>query len=285
MNLRVHNILDLSRVYEVDFTICTLISSMSKYSVMLDSFKSHGFVDRCEYLYVDNSSKNRLDPFQAIRNFSIIASGRYMIVCHDDVILVDDGREDLEREIHGLNTLCSPWSIAGNAGIDELGKAVKYITDPYGTVKDIELMPRCVRSLDENFLIFNRPFVFPNYKDSGFHHYATDLCLTSRILGASCYVVRFHLKHDSGGSLGLIFYNSRDAFERNWRARLPGRAIRSLCTTYILERSIVFRCLLRQCIETSYVARSLYVCFLSRLRRWQRVLFHRLIILLLFLQH
>ena len=55
---------------------------------MVESFRTAGFTaGDTEFLYVDNSDQNALDAFAAYNLFLRVAKGRYIILCHQDIIL------------------------------------------------------------------------------------------------------------------------------------------------------------------------------------------------------
>src|ERR1700754_1333598 len=62
------------------FSICTIVTDHGEYAAMKNSFTNAGFVDNCEYLFVDNSEGNQLDAYQSITKFIDESNGRYCVV-------------------------------------------------------------------------------------------------------------------------------------------------------------------------------------------------------------
>ena len=76
------------------YSICTLVTNPSEYDEMVESFFNAGFKpDFCEFLYCDNSQFNQLDAFVAYNVFLNSAKGKYIILCHQDILLKYDGIE------------------------------------------------------------------------------------------------------------------------------------------------------------------------------------------------
>ncbi len=72
---------------------------------MLASFDNKGFHDPdCEFIYVNNSEENNYDAYSGYNLFLNIASGEFVILCHQDILLIDDGREKLDKIIAELDS-------------------------------------------------------------------------------------------------------------------------------------------------------------------------------------
>ena len=82
---------------DVAYSVCTFVTEFKQYEGLVKSFVDHGFsYSDCEYIYVDNSETNQYDAYRGINKFLTTASGRYVIICHQDVLLMDDGRQKLD---------------------------------------------------------------------------------------------------------------------------------------------------------------------------------------------
>jgi len=204
-----------------DFSICTLVTSHAQYAAMRASFLAGGFGPRCaEYLHLDNTAGNRWDAYGGIRAMLAEARGRHVILCHQDVRLIEDGACALRRIIAALDAKDPRWAIAGNAGATAAGDFVHHISDPFGENRQAGTLPARVVSLDENFLLLRRDAsLTPSSELAGFHLYATDLCLHARCAGRTAWVVDFHLRHLSAGRVDAGFFAVQAAFERHWGAK------------------------------------------------------------------
>ena len=172
---------------------------------MIAAFSSKGFTEvDCEYLYIDNSVANCYDAFEAYNHFLLNAKGRFIVLCHQDILPIADGRDVLDFRLAELETIDSHWGLCGNAGGRAARELVVRISHPAG--QDVKLngpFPKDVMSLDENFIIVRRSANLALSRDlSGFHWYGTDLCLIANILGWKAYVIDFHLLHKSAGNIG-----------------------------------------------------------------------------------
>jgi hypothetical protein len=124
---------------------------------MVESFVSHGFsYDDCEYLYIDNSETNHYEAYAGINKFLAISKGLYIIICHQDLLLLQDDRKKLDAVIEELNQLDPNWGVCGNGGGIHPGRLALRVTDPHGDDQFTERLPIKVRGLDENFLVTRR---------------------------------------------------------------------------------------------------------------------------------
>ncbi len=224
----------------VRYSICTLVTRMEEYGRMARSFQDHGFTPpECEYLYLDNGAGNRFDAFAGCNLFLAAARGEYVILCHQDIELLEDGRERLDARLAELTRHDPGWGLAGNAGGCGPGRLALRISDPHG--EDTSLggpFPVRVGSLDENFIIVRRAANLGLSRDlAGFHLYGTDLCLVAGLLGRSAYVVDFHLRHHSPGRTSADFQAARRRLIEKYRAAFRPRWIATTCTTIFLSSS------------------------------------------------
>ncbi|MER8491994.1 hypothetical protein NKH53_27670 [Mesorhizobium australicum] len=79
------------------YTIGTLSRYADQYEAMVETFVANGFgVDDCEFLVVDNRRDDQWDAFHGLNEVLNQAQGRYVILCHEDVRLMQDGRAELD---------------------------------------------------------------------------------------------------------------------------------------------------------------------------------------------
>jgi hypothetical protein len=214
------------------FTIATLVNNRTHYDEMLASFEEAGF-DRetCEYLFVDNTGPTQTCAYRGLDHMLAEARGEFVILCHQDVRLVDDGRPELDVRLGQLEQLDPTWAVAGNAGGIAPGRLAIRITDPHGTNRRVGTLPAKVFSLDENFMVVKRSARLSFSRDlTGFHFYGADLCLMADVLGHSAYVIDFHLEHLSGGIKGPSFQVMEAAFCAKWARALRPRFLQTPCS-------------------------------------------------------
>ena len=140
------------------YSICTLVTRTHEYKEMCDSFVAHGFtLHDTEYLYIDNSSGNRIDAYKAYNMFLLEAKSPYIILCHQDVLLLQDGRDRLDQVIAELDAIDAHWGLCGNSGPRADGKLATRITDVYSADRSLHgPFPTRVLNLDENFIVARR---------------------------------------------------------------------------------------------------------------------------------
>ena len=219
------------------YSICTIVTRPDQYAEMIESYKSRGFdAPDCEFLYLDNSSGNAFDAYTGYNIFLNVARGQFIILCHQDVVLVDNGRASLDAALDELTKLDLNWAACGNAGGNRLGRVTIRITDPHGADKRIGHFPAKVRSLDENFVIIRRSANLALSGDlEGFHFYGTDICLIADVLGYSCYVIDFHLCHKGAGVLNEHFFSTRKHLIRKYQRAFRSRWVTTTCTTLFIS--------------------------------------------------
>ena len=201
------------------YSFCTLVTRIAEYEEMLAAFTAKGFTDAdCEFLYVDNSNSNRYDAFSAYNRFLLEAKGRFVILCHQDILPIEDDRAVLDRRLKELDDLDPNWALCGNAGGRQARELVARISHPNGD--EINLngpFPRDVMSLDENFIVVRRDANLALSRDlTGFHWYGSDLCLIADVLGWKAYVIDFHLLHKSTGNIKGDFDAKGKALRRKY---------------------------------------------------------------------
>ena len=222
------------------FSICTIVTRPEQYRAMVESFVRRGFEGAdCEFLHVDNSAGNRFDAHAAYNLFLDMAGGDYVILCHQDVELIEDGRARLDAVIAELDGLDPAWGLFGNAGGAQFGKLAIRITDPHGTdtAKGGPFPVRCA-TLDENFIVVRRAARLALPRDrGGFHFYGTELCLMAEILGWNAYVVDFHLRHYGAGVLGADFLAQLNQVLDKYQRVLRSRFLTTTCVDLFVSSS------------------------------------------------
>jgi len=226
------------------FSVCTLVTDMAAYAAMRESFAARGFTPgTAEFVYLDNSQGNRWDAYAGIPLLLAAASGRHVILCHQDVRLIRDGAETLSRRLAALDQLAPCWAIAGNAGRTETGAYRIRISDPHGEDVTRGPLPARVVSLDENFLVLRGGVPLGLSHDlAGFHLYGADLCLHARLAGRSAWVIDFHLRHLSPGRVDQAFHALQARMEAKYAQAFDAMArIPTPSTTLRVPRGLLAR--------------------------------------------
>jgi hypothetical protein len=216
---------------EPRYTIATLVTNREQYSAMLESFRAGGFSDTlCEYVFVDNTGPLQTDAFHGLNALLNAAHAPVVILCHQDVRLLNDGRATLDQRLGELAKRDANWALAGNAGGVSAGRLALRISDPHGKDQRVGKFPERVVSLDENFIVVRRETRIGFSNDlAGFHFYGADICLHASQMGYSAYVIDFHLEHLSPGKKDQSFAVAEQAFRAKWARALTPRWLQTTC--------------------------------------------------------
>ncbi len=219
------------------FTIATIVNDEAQYAEMLRAFVSGGFAEDCEYLAIDNRTGNHFEAYGGIRSLLAQARGHHVIICHQDVRLMGDGRGALQGRLEELDEIDPLWALAGNAGGTALGLAIR-ISDPHGEDQRRGEFPARALSLDENFIVIRRSaMIAPSADLGGFHLYGTDLCLQAQMRGHTAYVIDFHLRHLGAGTVGRDYYACLEALEDKYGRVMQPRLIQTTCLSPMIGAS------------------------------------------------
>lgn len=207
------------------FSICTLVTRLNEYEEMLDSFIHKGFTrDICEYLHIDNSQSTTYDAYEGLNVFLQKAKGKYVILCHQDILLHDNDINDLKKLIEEITLKDENWAILGNAGGINLKWIATHITQGSGRVLKQEYLPLKTKSVDENFMVVKRDANIALSRNlKGFHFYGTDICLIANVLGYNSYIIEFNLTHKSNGKKDKEFYRLEKALKYKYQKAFSGR--------------------------------------------------------------
>jgi len=222
----------------IKFSICTLVTDLREYAEMVDSFVAHGFDSSdCEYLYINNVGENESEAYGGYNTFLLEARGDLIVLCHQDVLLLADGRRELEIRISELEALDPSWALCGNCGGQAPGRLAIRISDPSGENQRTGNFPARVTALDENFIVARRQANLALSHDiAGFHHYGTDICLVADILGWNAWVVDFHLRHKSAGNPDESYVQLRHRLIEKYRNAFRPRWVVTSINVIFLSR-------------------------------------------------
>jgi hypothetical protein len=216
--------------YLFKFSICTLVTRKNEYNEMIDSFINKGFTyDDCEFLYIDNSENCVFDAYEGYNQFLQNAKGEYIILCHQDILLHDNNKNDLLNLINEVDSKDSKWAILANAGGVNLKWIATHITEGETGIKRVEKhLPLKVKTVDENFIVVKKSANLALSNDlKGFHFYGTDICLIADILGFNSYVISFNLIHKSNGKTDRNFFTLKKALQKKYKRAFRSRYLTS----------------------------------------------------------
>ncbi|MEZ5855631.1 MAG: hypothetical protein R3D67_13140 [Hyphomicrobiaceae bacterium] len=217
------------------FSIATLVNDDEQYAAMIASLVAGGF-DRRDTEFI--AVRQAPSAFAGLNAALDVAQGETVILCHQDIRLIEDNRATLQARLAELEHTDPNWALAGNAGAEAPGRLALRITDPHGDDRHVGNLPARVVSLDENFIVMRRSAGLRFSRDlEGFHLYGADLCLHADIQGWSCWVIDFHLRHLSPGRKDQSFKLAEQRFRKKWNTALRPRWMQTPCTLLRLSGS------------------------------------------------
>lgn len=230
------------------FSVCVLVNNLVEYQQMERSFRAGGFTGRdVEWLFVDNTQGNTFDAYSGLNALLTAAQGEYVLLCHQDLVLLQDNKTTLLNLLQELTRYDPHWALAGNAGGTKNGKLALRITDQNGADTRQGKFPVLVTTLDENFIVVRRAANVGLSCDlHGFHFYGTDLCLQAALRGYRSYVIDFHLQHNGRGTTGPAFYALKKKFIQKYKNAFKARVLQTTCTVLPISTSRLFNRLSHQ---------------------------------------
>lgn len=222
----------LPLTHRFKYTIGTLVTDIDQYRQCVRSFQKVGFgQDDCQFLFIDNSRENRHTAYDGLNHILNHAEGEYIILCHQDILMDFDGREDLDMRLAELGARDPQWAVAGNAGGIAPDSLAIRITDPHGADQETHQFPQRVFSLDENFMVIRADARLAFSSDlSGFHFYGTDICVLADVQGFRTYVIDFHVRHLSRGNKSQSFYENEHVLLKKYGRAFRPRFVQSTCS-------------------------------------------------------
>ena len=226
----------LEKEYELQFSICTIVSNLNEYALMKISFENAGFTNDCEYLIADNTTGNVFDGYSAIRRFLQESKATYTIIVHQDV-RCEDNIGVLKSCLQALNKKDKNWAVCGNAGGIDYRQVIFHLNNN-GDVRKTAGLPLKVNTLDENLLIVKTSALLTVSADvKNFHFYGTDICIIADLLGYTAYVIPFMVQHLSKGNL-TDMEAKKQPFVEKYGYKLRSRFIQTTCTKFYIGKSI-----------------------------------------------
>ena len=230
------------------FSFGTLVTNLEEYKQMIASAKLVGFDDEnSEFLYIDNSDKNKFDGFSGFNHLNKIAKGKYLVFCHQDILFTHSTRKDLLERISEIYEVDPNWGLIGNAGYTKHCHKIIRITDKKYDNASIGIFPHEVVSLDENFIILNRKcHIVASSNMDGFHLYAIDICLNAKNFGYKSYVIDFHLTHNGNAYMGQHYADTQQKLIEIISKRKETQLLLPMCSQFYISSSSIMTRFLNQ---------------------------------------
>jgi len=244
------------------YSICTLVSKPVEYQEMLDSFVLAGFDPAfSEYLCIDNSQTNTYEAFAGLNRLLREAKGKYIILCHQDILLHDHQIDELELRIKEIDLIDPKWAILSNAGGINLKYVSMHLTQKTGNRLLEKILPIKAQSVDENFILVKSDANLALSNDlKGFHMYGTDICLIADTLGFNSYLIDFNLTHKSDGNADHSFDKVRVELMKKYQRAFRGRFMSTTITRFYISGNYLFFILFNSGI-IMFLVRQYYKAF------------------------
>lgn len=147
-----------------------------------------------------------------------------IVFAHQDVYFPSDWLENLDRFLKMLDQTDPHWGVLGCSGINNRGLLAAYLySTGLGIIGKPFDRPVAVDTLDEFILILRRSSglrfdpTLPH-----FHFYGTDICLSARKKGKTCYAISaFSIHNTRYGPLAPEFYTCYWHVKKKWKEFLP----------------------------------------------------------------
>jgi hypothetical protein len=147
-----------------------------------------------------------------------------IVFAHQDVYFPSDWLENLDRFLKMLDQADPHWGVLGCSGINNRGLLAAYLySTGLGIIGKPFARPVAIDTLDEFVLILRRSSglrfdpTLPH-----FHFYGTDICLSARKKGKTCYAISaFSIHNTSYGPLAPEFYRCYRHVKKQWKEFLP----------------------------------------------------------------
>ena len=251
--------------FPFEFSVCTLVTNGVEYQEMLQSFFSQGFDEEiCEFIYIDNSTQNTFEAYAGLNRFLREAKGKYIIICHQDILLNEHGRTHLLDKIREIEKADPKWAVLGNAGGVNIKHRGLHLTNQSGKEWHEPDLPLRTQTLDENFIVVKKSANLSLSADlQGFHFYGADICLVADMLGYNCYVIDFKLIHKSDGNDDERFYQLKKQFIKKYRRAFRSRFISTTITRFYLSGNRLLSALGNTGLVL-FIARQYYKFFMPK---------------------
>jgi glycosyltransferase involved in cell wall biosynthesis len=223
---------------------------VSKDSKILDEYLLRSLKNQSspyEFIGIDNTDGKYESAASALNDGAKRVTGDYIMFAHNDVsFLSSDWLEQVEILLRSIPDL-GVAGVAGAVGKLRYHKVISNIAHgepPRPTGEIVITYPTSVQTVDECLFIVPRKVYEKNHFDeticTGWHLFATDLCLTCGEQGLVNYVLPVIMYHRSDGrSMSPDFYDTISRLCLKHRGRY--RRIVTTCTTWNVWIALIYR--------------------------------------------
>lgn len=179
------------------YSIVTIVNDIDEYRNFMESIKSQSTLPSIEFIAIPNFNNLYKNAFEALNIGLSVASGQYVITCHQDIEFEKQWFDKVNKHIFTLEKNNIKWGVIGPAGITIDSKPKYFITGvPEYPHEDINE----VFCLDELCMIINKSanITFDEKNFSGYHFYGLDICTKANKNNYKVFSINAITTHKSG---------------------------------------------------------------------------------------
>jgi GT2 family glycosyltransferase len=191
----------------VEFSIVTLVNDIHVYRNFTTSLKQQDGEHSVEVIAIPNFHNIFNGCGKGLNTALDISSGKYVIFCHQDIIVPKDWLIRLKRAIQSLETDNIKWGVIGPAGVTLNSVPYYYLLDGKGERLHTPQNPRNdVFCLDELCMVIKKEnnLRFRDEHISGYHFYGLDICSDAKKKGLRNFAVNAWCHHSSVDGKGNL---------------------------------------------------------------------------------
>jgi GT2 family glycosyltransferase len=208
-----NNWIQFKRPRQYDISIITLVYNFDHYKDFLNSIKLQNGSHQVEIIGIPNFFNMFKSAYKGLNIATDTANGKYIIYCHDDIIVDENWLNKIKAHIGELESQNVNWGVLGPAGVFlDSSKCAFYLKDHNGqpvsrTNSSVirEGTRHNVFSLDELCLITKKSnkLRFTDKLMHGFHFYGANLCVEAITRGMKNYAIDAYCYHRSDGTKNI----------------------------------------------------------------------------------
>jgi hypothetical protein len=181
------------------FSIVTPVTNKKQYLDFIDSINEEYKFDY-EVIFTKNDDA-KYSSSEVLNNLQTVASGEFLIMCHQDILFTKNWMTKVGSYIQTLNEKKMVWGVLGTAGVKGNGTGwSSLINDPSRKDADSLKLENTLFSactIDEACMITRNKFQYFDEDFDGYHFYGASYCLNSIKHGFKNYVINVPMYHMS----------------------------------------------------------------------------------------